>query len=104
VSKNKIIINHPDQGHNGHIFYLIAASEAERSALRGYLRENGIFSEPHYSSLANSPYGRQFTSQNGTLVNSEDLCHRLLRLPIWYGISDSEVEMVASGIESFYAQ
>jgi dTDP-4-amino-4,6-dideoxygalactose transaminase len=91
-------------GHNGHIFYLITQSKSERNDLRNYLRENGILSEHHYTSLAQSAYGKKFASKMELLNNAEQFCNQLLRLPLWYKIPEEYVKQVVSSVEAFYSK
>jgi dTDP-4-amino-4,6-dideoxygalactose transaminase len=102
ADRGKVILNGPEPTHNGHIFYLVTASEKERDNLRRYLREKSIFAEHHYSSLALSPFGKQFASSEREIKNSEQLCRQLLRLPLWYRITEDQIGIVASTISSFY--
>jgi dTDP-4-amino-4,6-dideoxygalactose transaminase len=88
--------------HNGHIFYLLTSSEEERSALKAFLRERGIFSEQHYSSLAASTFGSRFADPTVSLKNADILCDRLLRLPLWNNIGEEQIETVSAAICSFY--
>jgi len=98
----KITLPENSYSHNGHIFYVVANSEVERNALRGFLRETGIFSEHHYTSLAHSAFGKQFAESGNTLLNSEKLCHQLLRLPLWYQMPEEDVRNVVSVVTDFY--
>jgi dTDP-4-amino-4,6-dideoxygalactose transaminase len=100
----KLHLPQPAEKHNGHIFYVITPDPNQRNRLRTYLREREIFCEHHYSSLAGSPYGRQFRNAGNALPNSEMLCHNLLRLPLHHQITAEEIEIVATGIESFYVK
>ncbi len=90
--------------HNGHIFYIVTRTETERNSLRAHMRENNIFCEHHYSSLAESPYGKQFQTPGNDLHNAELLCHNLLRLPLYHEMSEEQVETVAANVEAFYVK
>jgi len=90
--------------HNGHIFFLVTSSADVRNELRNYLRERGIFSEHHYTSLAHSAYGMQFAHNNNSVQLSERLCHQLLRLPLWYQMTEDDVRKVVEVISSFYSK
>jgi dTDP-4-amino-4,6-dideoxygalactose transaminase len=103
ADNGKFILNKPKPTHNGHIFYLITGSEDERKDLRDHLRGIGIFSEHHYSSLAESIYGKQVTSLSTSPENSEKLCKRLLRLPMWNQITDDQIKTVSAEITAFYS-
>lgn len=89
--------------HNAHMFYIKTQDMPQRSALIEHLTAIGIGCAFHYvplhSALAGERFSRFVGEDKYTTVESE----RLLRLPLWYLISDSEVEEVCRAIEIFYA-
>lgn len=92
-----------DCTHNAHMFWIKARDLAERTALISHLKERGIGSAFHYVPLHSAPaglrYGRFHGEDRFTTAESE----RLLRLPMYYGLTDEEVETVANAVLSFYA-
>lgn len=88
--------------HNGHMFYIKAKNIAIRSHLIQFLKEHKITAVFHYIPLHSSIAGKQFGAFSGeekiTTIESE----RLLRLPLWYGISREEQDKVISTITSFF--
>lgn len=88
--------------HNGHMFYLKCANIKERSALIEYLKSNAIMAVFHYIPLHSSPAGQRFSRFNGkdrfTTVESE----RLLRLPMWYGMTPDIRNRVIEVVYEFY--
>lgn len=88
--------------HNAHMFYLKVASLAERTALLAHLGRNGVHAVFHYVPLHSAPAGMRLGRFHGedryTTVDSE----RLLRLPIWYGMSAGEQAQVVAGVQSFF--
>lgn len=89
---------------NGHIFFIITKSLAERSALIAHLKEKGIGAIFHYVPLHSSPAGLRFGRTSGDLSITNDLSERILRLPMYYEMKNEEVERVVEGIEKFYRQ
>jgi dTDP-4-amino-4,6-dideoxygalactose transaminase len=91
-----------DCQHNAHMFYIKAKDLDERSRLIQYLKDKGITSVFHYIPLHSSPaginYGRFYGSDEHTTNESE----RLLRLPIYYGMSQAEVQYVIEMLNQFY--
>ena len=89
-------------GHNAHIFYIKVRNIEERASLISYLREEGIHAVFHYIPLHTSPAGKRYGCFSGkdkwTTVESE----RLLRLPLYYGITEGEVSRVVDRITEFY--
>jgi dTDP-4-amino-4,6-dideoxygalactose transaminase len=98
----KATLPNPILGHNGHIFYLILPSNAEREELKKHLREKSIYAEHHYTSLVKSEFGRKFIDTNFAAPYAEKLCSQLLRLPLWNNISSEEINLVIKSINEFY--
>ena len=90
-----------DCEQNGHIFYLKARDNEERDALIKYLKKRGIMSIFHYvplhSSRAGKSYGRFIGTDHFTTAESE----RLLRLPLYYGFKEADVNYVLDKIKEF---
>lgn len=88
--------------HNGHMFYLKVTDLAERTLLLDHLKSNGIMAVFHYVPLHNSSAGSDYSRFHGddqfTTVESE----RLIRLPLYFGITSEEIEKVVSSVVSFY--
>lgn len=92
-----------DCQHNAHMFYLKVHDIDVRSALLTHLKQNNIMAVFHYIPLHSSKAGKNL----GYLYGDDDYTtkesERLLRLPMWYGITLDEQEKVISEIESFFA-
>lgn len=89
--------------NNGHIFYIVCASLAERSALISFLKAHNILSVFHYLSLHSSQY---FAAQHDgrSLPQTEKYSDCLLRLPMFYELSIESVDLISSLITSFYKE
>ena len=89
--------------HNAHMFYIKTKDVEERTELIQYLKDNGIYSVFHYIPLHSAEAGVKFSRFHGedkyTTLESE----RLLRLPMYYGITNDECEKVAEFIYRFYS-
>jgi len=84
-----------------HIFWIIAPDESTRIALAAHLRDSGIETATHYQALHESPYAesRGFVA---TGCSTASIASRtLLRLPLYSGLSDSDVEHVIQTVGSF---
>ncbi len=88
--------------HNGHMFYIKAKDIEERTALSAYLRERGIYTVSHYIPLHSSPAGQHFGRFYGEDKHTTKESERLLRLPMYYGLTQDNVQRVADGIKEFY--
>jgi dTDP-4-amino-4,6-dideoxygalactose transaminase len=87
---------------NHHMFYVLAADLDERTALVAHLRQAGILAVFHYVPLHSSPFARSLGVPQASLRVTEDASARLLRLPMYYDLSDREVGEVADRITEFY--
>lgn len=87
---------------NYHMFYIILEDEPVRAALIGHLKERDILAVFHYVSLHASPMGQAMGYRKGMLPVTEDLSERLLRLPMYFDLTDAEVDEVVAGILEFF--
>lgn len=88
--------------HNGHIFYQKCADLNERSALIDYLKQQGIMAVFHYVPLHTSPAGQRFGRFHGGDRYTTRESERLVRLPMWYGMSVQARERVTEAVKGFY--
>ncbi len=80
--------------NNGHMYYLVCPSLAFRTQLMGRLKEQGVQTTFHYIPLHSSEYYKeQFTG--APLVNCDHYGDCLVRLPLYYELTDAEAEKVA---------
>jgi dTDP-4-amino-4,6-dideoxygalactose transaminase len=87
---------------NGHMFYLLLADEAERDGLIAHLAAAGINAVFHYVPLHDSPMGHSYGYARGDLPVTEALSRRLLRLPCYLELSDSQQDTVVRAVRSFW--
>jgi dTDP-4-amino-4,6-dideoxygalactose transaminase len=76
--------------HNAHLYYVLLAPELDRDAVLGALKAAGIHAVFHYVPLHSSPAGRKFCTAPATLPVTDDLSSRLVRLPMWIGLSKEQ--------------
>ena len=90
--------------HNSHIMYVLLDSQQTRENLITHLARKGISAVFHYVPLHSSPMGEKVGRVAGEMVNTDDLSARLLRLPMYQGISDTDVARVCGEIGAFFRQ
>ena len=104
--ENKERIERPfvpaDCKHNAHMFYLKCKDLEERSAFIKFLGENGILAVFHYIPLHGAPAGKLFGRFNGEDVYTTKESERLVRLPLYYGLKEEEVEYIIGKVKEFY--
>ncbi len=88
--------------HNAHIFYLKVKDIKQRMELIDYLKANGINSVFHYIPLHSAPAGLRFGRFHGEDKYTTKDSERLLRLPLYYGIGDDDVEKVVDKVKEFF--
>jgi dTDP-4-amino-4,6-dideoxygalactose transaminase len=84
----------PDVHHNGHIYWLLAPDRETRDRVIARLGEDGVRAQFHYVPLHSSPAGLRFGRSAGQLAQTTDLAGRLVRLPLWVGMTRADVERV----------
>ena len=88
--------------HNAHIFYIRVKDEHERSLLIDHLKNDGIQAVFHYIPLHSSKAGLIHGRFHGEDRYTTKESSRLLRLPLFYDLSDEEVDKVINSIHHFY--
>jgi dTDP-4-amino-4,6-dideoxygalactose transaminase len=88
--------------HNAHMFYLKVADLDERTTLLNHLKANDILAVFHYVPLHTAAAGEQFARFQGEDRYTTKESERLIRLPMWYGITESEIALVSQVIKSFF--
>jgi dTDP-4-amino-4,6-dideoxygalactose transaminase len=88
--------------HNGHMFYIKVLNRNIRDRLIKTLKDNGVETVFHYIPLHSSKAGKQFGRFDGTDQYTTKESERLLRLPMYYGLSDEEVIDVVEHIQRFF--
>jgi dTDP-4-amino-4,6-dideoxygalactose transaminase len=88
--------------NSSHLFYILLENEATRDALQEYLKSQGILAVFHYLPLHLSPIGRKLGYEPGQLPVTEEMSARLLRLPFYYELEQTEQEEVVSRIAEFF--
>lgn len=89
--------------HNGHMFYIKAKDLAERTELIEYLYQNSVNAVFHYVPLHSAPAGCKFGRFYGEDKYTTCESNRLVRLPMWFGLSKDNVEKVVDLVNNFYA-
>ena len=87
---------------NGHLFYIICRSLNERSQLIEYLAQRGISAIFHFVPLHSSPAGLKYGKKSGELKVTDKISSRLLRLPLYYELTEDEVNYVIQEITAFF--
>lgn len=80
--------------HNAHLFYLLCPPAVSRSELLAALNRQGVNAIFHYVPLHSSEAGRRYGRIAGTMEVTDDCSARLIRLPLWVGMTEAQVTAV----------
>jgi dTDP-4-amino-4,6-dideoxygalactose transaminase len=86
---------------NAHLFYIICRSFEERTALIQFLKQNNILAVFHYLSLYRSEFYKAKYEGN-PLENSDHFEEKLLRLPMYYELTEDEICFITEKIHQFF--
>ena len=90
--------------HNAHMFYIKCKDLNERTKLINHLKNNEINAVFHYIPLHSAPAGKKYGKFIGEDKYTTKESERLLRLPLYFGINDNELENVIRFVKSFYSE
>lgn len=88
--------------HNAHMFYIKCKDTSERDAMLDHMRLHGVGGVFHYIPLHSAPAGSRFGEFRGEDVYTTKESERLIRLPLYYNIEESDIEKVVQVVNSFY--
>lgn len=88
--------------HNSHMFYIKCKDLNERTELINFLKNKGIMAVFHYIPLHSAPAGVKYGIFSGEDVYTSIESDRLVRLPLYYGLSENDVEYIIESVLEFY--
>lgn len=88
--------------HNAHMFYIKAKDLKERTSLISFMKARGISTVFHYVPLHTAPAGKKYGEFVGEDRFTTKESERLVRLPLFYGMKEVDVERVIYEICCFY--
>lgn len=89
-----------DCQHNAHMYYVLLAPEVDRARVLNELKRNDINCVFHYVPLHSSPGGIRYGRTYGDLVITELQAERLVRLPLWVGLSHEQQDRIVEVLRS----
>ena len=90
--------------HNAHMFYLKCKDLEERTAFISFLKEHGVLAVFHYVPLHSAPAGLKFGRFDGEDVYTTKESDRLVRLPMYYGLTEEDRAAVIKWGMNFFDQ
>jgi len=91
-----------DDSINGHIFHILARNSRERDDLLNFLKGRGVHAVFHYIPLHSSPAGLRYGRAGTTMQVTDDISSRIIRLPLYYGMSETEQNVVIQALYDYF--
>lgn len=88
--------------HNAHMYYVLLADARRRDRVLEELKRDGIGSVFHYVPLHSSPGGRRYGRVSGSMNVTDSQSERLIRLPLWIGLTEAQQQKVAATLKEVY--
>jgi dTDP-4-amino-4,6-dideoxygalactose transaminase len=101
AANSQVVIQPKTAEHTAHMFYMILKSSERRDDMLRHLRNSGVHATSHYQPLHKSPYGRQWLRSNQELPETERVSNCLVRLPLFYSITQEEQNRVIEAVQTF---
>jgi dTDP-4-amino-4,6-dideoxygalactose transaminase len=91
-----------DCEHAAHLYHLLMPDLDRRQGLIAHLAEHGVQATFHYQPLHDAPAGERYgrTGPGGCPVTT-DVADRLVRLPLYAGLTPDEVARVVAAVQAF---
>lgn len=89
-----------DCQHNAHMYYLLMRDLDDRTAFIDTMKQQGIHCVFHYVPLHSAPQGRISGRSSGTLPVTSSLADRLVRLPLWVGLGDTQKTIIDQALNT----
>lgn len=87
--------------HNAHMYYLLFKDLKTRTKFIEYMKQNEIMTVFHYIPLHSSPMGKKYCKTIGKMVITDRISETLVRLPMFYELSDEEIQIITTTAEKF---
>jgi len=100
--KSELPVIPADCTHNAHMFYIKCRDLEERTRLIDFLKKQGILAVFHYIPLHSAPAGLKYGRFHGTDAFTTKESERLVRLPMYYGLTKEDIDYTAEQIKRFY--
>lgn len=90
--------------NNGHMFYLLFNDLETRTKFIAYLKENNIYAPFHYIPLHSAPAGQKYCKTCGNMEITNKISDTLVRLPMFYDITDEQLGKVIKTVLNFWSR
>jgi dTDP-4-amino-4,6-dideoxygalactose transaminase len=80
------------------MYYVLLETHSDRVRFIQHLSDAGVNAVSHYVPLHSSPAGARFGRVHGSLEVTDDVSERLLRLPLWIGMTADDAAYVVDAV------
>jgi dTDP-4-amino-4,6-dideoxygalactose transaminase len=87
--------------HSSHLFYMLMPDREARERLLAHLAGRGVNAVAHYQPLHLSEMGLARGGRPGACPVTESICDRLVRLPLYYSLTEEDQSLVVAAIRAF---
>lgn len=98
----KIRKEKPEQFNTYHLYPILVKDSETRLKLYNYLKKNDILTQVHYQPIYLQPYYKSLGYEAGICPKAEDFYSRVLTLPIYPQLTESEQDFVISKVKEFF--
>lgn len=88
----------PGCTNNAHMYYVLGRDHRTQAGVLQALKERGAQAVFHYVPLHSSPAGRRYARAHGSMAVTDRVSETLARLPMWVGLQDADVDMIADTV------
>jgi dTDP-4-amino-4,6-dideoxygalactose transaminase len=86
--------------HNAHMYYVLLPMGVDRQKILARLEKHNINCVFHYVPLHSSPAGQRYGKKCGDLKVTDNLTERLIRLPLWVGLTEDQQQRIVHVLEN----
>ncbi len=90
--------------HNAHLYYLLVSDPEIRAQLLKYLNVRNVNAVFHYVPLHLAPAGVEYGRTGGELTVTESISERIIRLPLWNGLTPAAVQRVVQEVRNYFVE
>jgi dTDP-4-amino-4,6-dideoxygalactose transaminase len=90
--------------HNAHLFYILVDSFETRTDLLEYLKNQEISAVFHYVPLHSAKAGKMYGRFDGVDKNTTQYSERIIRVPLYYGLTEDDIKRVCISIEEYFGK
>ncbi|HEY1772137.1 MAG TPA: dTDP-4-amino-4,6-dideoxygalactose transaminase [Gammaproteobacteria bacterium] len=90
--------------HNGHIFFVLTKDAKTATELLAFMKEQGVGAVFHYIPLHSAPAGIKYGRTSGSMKNTDELSHCLVRLPMFSDLTPERVDEVVALVMRFFGR